>query len=162
MKHRGRVRVAPGGTPAALICVEPRPNMSRLLDAIDSPCDLRRLDPAALPALCREIRDEIIATCARTGGHLGSSLGAVELNVALHYAFDSPTERLVWDVGHQAYAHKLLTGRRERFCTLRTKGGLAGFPDRSESEHDAFGAGHASTGVSAALAWATDPAQAKG
>ncbi len=125
--------------------------MARLLDAIDSPADLKRLAPAQLPQLCQEIRDEIIETCARNGGHLGSSLGAVEINVALHYVFDSPADRLVWDVGHQAYAHKLLTGRRERFRTIRTEGGLAGFPERHESPHDAFGVGHASTAVSAAL-----------
>src|SRR5512136_675466 len=125
--------------------------MSRLLDAVDSPADLKKLTVDQLPQLCQEIRDEIIETCARTGGHLGSSLGAVELNVALHYVFDSPTDRIVWDVGHQAYAHKILTGRRDRFRTIRTAGGLAGFPERHESEHDAFGVGHASTAVSAAL-----------
>jgi 1-deoxy-D-xylulose-5-phosphate synthase len=123
--------------------------MPRLLDNIDSPDDLKKLSPEELPRLCQEIRDEIIETCARTGGHLGSSLGAVEINVALHYVFDSPTDRIVWDVGHQAYAHKLVTGRRDRFKTIRTEGGLAGFPERDESEHDAFGVGHASTAVSA-------------
>jgi 1-deoxy-D-xylulose-5-phosphate synthase len=125
--------------------------MSRLLDRIDSPLDVKRLKPEELPRLCQEIREEIIATCARTGGHLGSSLGAVELCVALHYVYASPHDRLVFDVGHQAYAHKLLTGRREQFRTIRTEGGLAGFPERKESEHDAFGVGHASTAVSAAL-----------
>src|SRR5512147_1118778 len=125
--------------------------MARLLDTIDSPADLKKLPVESLPRLCQEIRDEIIETCARTGGHLGSSLGAVELNVALHYVFDSPNDRIVWDVGHQAYAHKLLTGRRDRFRTIRTEGGLAGFPERDESEHDAFGVGHASTAISAAL-----------
>ncbi|HEY7724833.1 MAG TPA: 1-deoxy-D-xylulose-5-phosphate synthase [Anaeromyxobacteraceae bacterium] len=125
--------------------------MARLLDGIDSPADLKKLPAEDLPRLCQEIRDEIIETCARNGGHLGSSLGAVEINVALHYVFDSPGDRLVWDVGHQAYAHKILTGRRERFRTIRTEGGLAGFPERQESEHDAFGVGHASTAVSAAL-----------
>jgi len=125
--------------------------MPRLLDRIDGPRDLKRLPLADLPKLCGEIRGEIIQTCARTGGHLGSSLGAVELNVALHYVFDSPKDRLVWDVGHQAYAHKLVTGRRTRFSTIRTEGGLAGFPERAESEHDAFGVGHASTAISAAL-----------
>jgi 1-deoxy-D-xylulose-5-phosphate synthase len=125
--------------------------MARLLDRIDSPKDLKRLSVEELPALCQEIRDEIIETCAKNGGHLGSSLGAVEINVALHYVFDSPADRLVWDVGHQAYAHKLLTGRRDRFRTIRTEGGLAGFPERQESEHDAFGVGHASTAISAAL-----------
>src|SRR5512146_586789 len=125
--------------------------MPKLLDAVDSPKELKKLPGEALAPLCQEIRDVIVATCARTGGHLGSSLGAVELNVALHYVFDSPADRLVWDVGHQAYGHKLLTGRRDRFGTLRTEGGLAGFPERHESEHDAFGVGHASTAISAAL-----------
>jgi len=125
--------------------------MARLLDSIDSPKDLKRLALDDLPRLCQEIRDEIIATCAKNGGHLGASLGAVEINVALHYVFESPSDRLVWDVGHQAYAHKLLTGRRESFRTIRTTGGLAGFPERHESEHDAFGVGHASTAVSAGL-----------
>ncbi len=125
--------------------------MERLLDRIDSPKDVKRLPPGDLPRLCQEIRDEIIVTCAKNGGHLGSSLGAVELNVALHYVFETPKDRLVFDVGHQAYAHKLLTGRREAFRTIRLPGGLAGFPERSESPHDAFGVGHASTAISAAL-----------
>ncbi len=125
--------------------------MTRLLDGIDSPADLKKLPVSDLPRLCQEIRDQIIETCARTGGHLGSSLGAVELNVALHYVFSTPEDKLVWDVGHQAYGHKLLTGRRERFNTIRTEGGLAGFPERDESPHDAFGVGHASTSISAAL-----------
>jgi 1-deoxy-D-xylulose-5-phosphate synthase len=125
--------------------------MSRLLDSIDSPANLKALSPSELPRLCEEIRDEIVHTCAKNGGHLGSSLGAVEINVALHYVFDSPRDKLVWDVGHQAYAHKLLTGRREQFRTIRLPGGLAGFPERHESEHDAFGVGHASTAISAAL-----------
>lgn len=125
--------------------------MGRLLDTIDSPADLKKLPVSDLPALCEELREAIIRTCARNGGHLGSSLGAVEINVALHYVFDSPRDKLVWDVGHQAYAHKLLTGRRERFETIRTEGGLAGFPERDESPHDAFGVGHASTSISAAL-----------
>jgi 1-deoxy-D-xylulose-5-phosphate synthase len=125
--------------------------MDRLLDRIASPKDLKALAVPELPRLCQEIRDEIVQTCARNGGHLGSSLGAVELNVALHYVFESPKDRLVFDVGHQAYAHKLLTGRREAFRTIRLPGGLAGFPERHESEHDAFGVGHASTAISAAL-----------
>ncbi len=125
--------------------------MPRLLDAIDGPIDLKRLPRPSLPLVARELRDEIIATCAQNGGHLGASLGAVELIVALHYVFTSPLYRLVFDVGHQAYAHKLLTGRRGRFRTIRKEGGLSGFPNREESEHDAFGAGHASTSVSAAL-----------
>jgi 1-deoxy-D-xylulose-5-phosphate synthase len=127
------------------------PAMPRLLDRIDSPADLKALQPAELPQLCAELRQEIIQVCARNGGHLGSSLGAVEINVALHYVFASPQDKLVWDVGHQAYAHKLLTGRRDAFRSIRTEGGLAGFPERHESEHDAFGVGHASTAISAAL-----------
>jgi 1-deoxy-D-xylulose-5-phosphate synthase len=125
--------------------------MGRLLDTIDSPADLKKIAVEELPALCEEIREAIILTCAKNGGHLGSSLGAVELNVALHYVYDSPQDHLVFDVGHQAYAHKLLTGRRERFGSIRTEGGLAGFPERHESEHDAFGVGHASTAISAGL-----------
>jgi 1-deoxy-D-xylulose-5-phosphate synthase len=125
--------------------------MDRLLDHIDSPEALKALPVADLPRLCQELRDEIVQTCARNGGHLGSSLGAVELNVALHYVFESPRDKLVFDVGHQAYAHKLLTGRREAFRTIRLPGGLAGFPERHESAHDAFGVGHASTAISAAL-----------
>jgi 1-deoxy-D-xylulose-5-phosphate synthase len=128
--------------------------VARLIDGIDGPDDLKRLSPCDLPRVCEELRAEIIATCARTGGHLGSSLGAVELVVALHYVLESPRDRLVFDVGHQAYAHKLLTGRRDRFRTIRTAGGLSGFPERSESPHDAFGVGHASTAVSAALGMA--------
>jgi 1-deoxy-D-xylulose-5-phosphate synthase len=125
--------------------------MGRLLDTIDSPADLKKVPVEQLPALCQEIREQIIQTCARNGGHLGSSLGAVEINVALHHVFSTPQDKLVWDVGHQAYAHKLLTGRREAFRTIRTEGGLAGFPERHESAHDAFGVGHASTAISAAL-----------
>jgi len=128
--------------------------MSRLLDKIDSPADLKRLPLEELPKLCGEIRDEIIEVCARNGGHLGSSLGSVEIIVAMHYVFSSPEDKLVWDVGHQAYAHKLLTGRRDRFRTIRTEGGLAGFPERAESPHDAFGVGHASTAISAAVGFA--------
>src|SRR5512133_923334 len=125
--------------------------MPRLLDRIDSPADLKKLALEELPQLCQELREEIVVTCAKNGGHLGSSLGAVEINVALHYVFESPRDKIVWDVGHQAYVHKLLTGRRERFRTIRLPGGLAGFPERHESPHDAFGVGHASTAVSAAL-----------
>jgi 1-deoxy-D-xylulose-5-phosphate synthase len=128
--------------------------MSRLLDTIDSPADLKKLGVDQLPQVCAELRDEIIEACARNGGHLGSSLGAVELIVAMHYVFETPADKLVYDVGHQAYAHKLLTGRRERFRTIRTEGGLAGFPERAESPHDAFGVGHASTAISAALGFA--------
>ncbi len=125
--------------------------MPRLLDAIDSPADLKKLPLGQLPLVAQELRDEIIATCAQNGGHLGASLGAVEIILAMHYVFASPDDRLVFDVGHQAYAHKLLTGRRDRFRTIRREGGLSGFPNREESPHDAFGVGHASTSVSAAL-----------
>ncbi|MFO7155318.1 MAG: 1-deoxy-D-xylulose-5-phosphate synthase [Pseudomonadota bacterium] len=126
-----------------------------LLSRIDGPEDLKKLRETDLPALCAEIREEIIAVCASgKGAHLGASLGAVELVVAMHYVFDSPRDRIVFDVGHQAYAHKLLTGRREQFRTIREEGGLAGFPERAESVHDAFGVGHASTAISAALGMA--------
>ncbi len=122
-----------------------------LLDEIFSPLDLRRLPENQLDQLCLEIRERIIEVVSRNGGHLASSLGVVELSVALHYVFQSPVDSIVWDVGNQAYAHKLLTGRRDRFDTLRRAGGLSGFCRRDENEHDCFGAGHASTSISAAL-----------
>src|SRR3989449_7283314 len=125
--------------------------MARILDSIDGPADLKRLDSAALRTLAQEIRDELVATVSQTGGHLSPNLGTVELTLALHTVFDSPRDKLVWDVGHQAYPHKLVTGRLERFDSIRQQGGLAGFLARDESEHDAFGAGHASTAISAAL-----------
>ncbi|MDY6851793.1 MAG: 1-deoxy-D-xylulose-5-phosphate synthase [Thermodesulfobacteriota bacterium] len=125
--------------------------MGMLLDKIDSPADLRRLRVEDLPALAQEIRDEIISTVSKTGGHLAPSLGVVELTIALHYVFDTPKDKLIWDVGHQTYSHKLLTGRRDRFPTLRTKGGLSGFPKRAESEYDTFDTGHSSTSISAGL-----------
>lgn len=125
--------------------------MQRYLDEISSPEDLRQLLPGELPAVAREVRDRLIGVVSANGGHLASSLGAVELTIALHYVFDTPRDAIVWDVGHQAYAHKLLTGRNPSFDTLRRAGGVAGFPRRDESVHDAFGAGHASTAVSAAL-----------
>ncbi len=125
--------------------------MYELLDKIDSPADLRKLDLGQLEQLCSEIRAYLIECCAVNPGHLASSLGAVELIVGFHYVFDSPADQIVFDVGHQAYAHKVLTGRREAFRKNRTKGGLSGFPSRSESEYDCFGAGHSSTSVSAAL-----------
>ena len=127
---------------------------SRLLDKIASPADLRKLSVSELPDLAAEIRKEIIRVVSKTGGHLGSSLGVVELTIALHYVFNTPDDRLIWDVGHQAYAHKLLTGRREKFERLRCEDGLSGFPKRSESPFDAFGAGHSSTSVSAAVGMA--------
>ncbi len=125
--------------------------MPRLLDKIDSPADLKGLSPAALEELAAEIRREIINTVTVTGGHLASNLGVVELTIALHRVFDSPRDKIIWDVGHQSYVHKLLTGRRERFGTLRQYQGLSGFTCREESEHDPFGTGHASTSISAAL-----------
>ncbi len=118
---------------------------------VDSPKALRALDAEALPELCEALRQEIIRVCGQVGGHLGASLGAVELTVALHRVFKSPVDRLVWDVGHQAYAHKMLTGRWARMATLRQAGGVAPFLDPTESEHDAFGAGHACTAISVAL-----------
>src|SRR5574344_1711478 len=122
-----------------------------MLEKIDSPKDLKGLNIHELTALCSEIREYMIKCCAHNPGHLGASLGAVELAVALHYVFDTPTDKLIWDVGHQAYAHKIITGRREAFCHNRQKGGLSGFPRMSESEYDAFGAGHASVSISAAF-----------
>ncbi len=129
--------------------------MAKLLDSINSPADVKRLPAKELDTLAEEIRQEMIETVNITGGHLASSLGAVELTIALHRVFDSPNDKIIWDVGHQAYAHKLLTGRRERFSTLRQYGGLSGFPSRDESIHDPFGAGHASTSISAALGMAS-------
>ncbi|TPW11456.1 MAG: 1-deoxy-D-xylulose-5-phosphate synthase [bacterium] len=128
--------------------------MGRYLDMIDSPKDLHRLAPDQLKTLADEVREEIIHVISQTGGHLGASLGTVELTVALLHVFDSPIDKIVWDVGHQAYPHKILTGRRGRFPTIRQYKGLSGFLRRDESEHDAFGAGHASTAISAALGMA--------
>ncbi|MFA5162828.1 MAG: 1-deoxy-D-xylulose-5-phosphate synthase [Elusimicrobiales bacterium] len=125
-----------------------------ILPEISSPAELRRLRPELLPRVCREIREKIISAISKNGGHLGSSLGAADLIVALHYVFDTPQDRLVFDTGHQAYAHKLLTGRYGRFDGIRTKGGISGFLRRDESEYDCFGAGHASTALSAALGMA--------
>lgn len=122
-----------------------------LLQQINNPSDLKRLPLEQLPALCEEIRGQIISTVASVGGHLASNLGVVELTVALHYLLDTPTDRIVWDTSNQAYTHKLLTGRRDKFHTLRQYGGLSGFCKREESEYDTFNAGHAGTGVSAAL-----------
>jgi 1-deoxy-D-xylulose-5-phosphate synthase len=126
-----------------------------LLEKINSPADLRHLPEAALPDLAQELRHFLLSSISLTGGHLASSLGAVELTIALHYMFDTPRDQLVWDVGHQCYGHKILTGRRERFSTLRTYGGISGFLKREESEYDTFNAGHASTSISAALGMAT-------
>lgn len=126
----------------------------RLLDKINSPADLRKLPVSDLPQVCREIREFLIDACSKNPGHFASSMGSVDLTVALHYVFDTPYDRLVWDVGHQAYGHKLLTGRREKFATNRKLGGLSGFPNPEESEYDTFTAGHASNSISAALGMA--------
>jgi 1-deoxy-D-xylulose-5-phosphate synthase len=128
--------------------------MPRLLDSIDSPADLKKLPPQKLKQLASELRQELINTVTITGGHLASNLGVVELTIALHRVFDSPRDKIIWDIGHQSYVHKLLTGRRKSFATLRQYRGLSGFTCRKESEHDPFGAGHASTSVSAALGMA--------
>jgi 1-deoxy-D-xylulose-5-phosphate synthase len=128
--------------------------MSRILDTIQSPRDLKPLGPPELRQLASELREFVIESVSRTGGHLAPSLGVVELTIALHAAFDAPNDKIVWDVGHQAYIHKILTGRRDRFHTLRQTGGISGFPKITESEYDAFGAGHASTAISAALGMA--------
>src|SRR5215470_5696850 len=115
--------------------------MTRLLDTIDSPKDLRRLSVAELSTLATEVREEVISIVSEVGGHFASTLGAVELTLALHYAFDTPRDRIVWDTGHQAYAHKLICGRRQKLQTIRQLGGLSGFLSREESEYDVFGAG---------------------
>ena len=128
--------------------------MYKILDKIDSPSDLRKLSKKKLKLLCEEIRDYMVKCCAENPGHLGSSLGAVELIVALHYIYDTPKDKLIFDVGHQAYSHKIITGRREAFKENRKRDGISGFPKMSESPYDAFGAGHSSTSVSAALGYA--------
>jgi 1-deoxy-D-xylulose-5-phosphate synthase len=128
--------------------------MTPLLDSIQSPADVRRLSPAQLPVLADELRSFLLTSVAQTGGHLSSNLGTVELTVALHHVFNTPHDRLVWDVGHQTYPHKILTGRRDRMHSLRQLGGLAGFPKRDESDYDAFGTAHSSTSISAALGMA--------
>ena len=120
-----------------------------LLDQIKTPQDLRRLEPNQLRQVADELRRETIDAVAVTGGHLGAGLGVIELTVALHYVFDTPADRLIWDVGHQAYPHKILTNRRDRIRTLRQGGGLSGFTKRAESEYDPFGAAHSSTSISA-------------
>src|ERR1700740_2380252 len=128
--------------------------MSQLLDSIHSPLDVKQLTIPQLEILAEEIREELISVLAKTGGHPGPNLGVVELTLAMHYVFDTAKDYFVFDVSHQAYVHKLLTGRREQFHTIRTPGGLNGFMLRSESEHDCYGAGHAGTALSAALAMA--------
>lgn len=131
-----------------------RLKMYEILDKINGPADIKALGIPELRQLCGEVRSYIIECCSTNPGHLASSLGAVELIVGMHYVFDAPKDKLVFDVGHQAYAHKILTGRREAFRTLRTEGGISGFPKRSESEYDCFGTGHSSTSISAALGFA--------
>src|SRR3989338_3652184 len=128
--------------------------MYSLLDTIHTLDDLRKLERAQLPQLADELRRFLIESVSKTGGHLSSNLGTIELTIALHYIYDTPDDRLVWDVGHQTYAHKILTGRREAMSKLRMKGGIAGFPKREESPYDTFGTGHSSTSISAALGMA--------
>ncbi|MGZ3640362.1 MAG: 1-deoxy-D-xylulose-5-phosphate synthase N-terminal domain-containing protein, partial [Ktedonobacterales bacterium] len=128
--------------------------MQRILDTIHSPSQLKQLSPTELDQLASEIRQEIIETVALRGGHLAPNLGTVELTLALHIAFNAPQDKLVWDIGHQAYPHKLVTGRRDRFRTINQLGGISGYLRRDESEYDAFGASHASTSISAALGMA--------
>jgi 1-deoxy-D-xylulose-5-phosphate synthase len=135
--------------------IQPASETRPLLYTIDTPADLRHLNPEQLKQVADELRTETIGTVAVTGGHLGASLGVIELTVALHYVFDTPKDKLIWDVGHQAYPHKILTGRRDRIRTIRQGGGLSGFTKRAESEYDCFGAAHSSTSISAGLGMAT-------
>jgi 1-deoxy-D-xylulose-5-phosphate synthase len=128
--------------------------MSKLLDQIESPSDVKKLDPEELEGLCRELREEILSTVSKNGGHLASNLGVVELTVALYYVFDFPRDKVIWDVGHQSYSHKILTGRKDRFHTLRQHEGISGFPKRDESPYDAFDSGHSGTSISSALGMA--------
>src|SRR5271155_3163192 len=130
------------------------PSKTPLLDLVQTPSDLRQLKEGQLRQVADELRQETIDAVAVTGGHLGAGLGVIELTVALHYVFDTPADRIVWDVGHQAYPHKILTGRRDRIRTLRQGGGLSGFTRRAESEYDPFGAAHSSTSISAGLGMA--------
>src|ERR1700687_1972977 len=125
--------------------------MYELLKTIDDPHELRRLDRKQLPQLAQELRQFLLESVSQTGGHLSSNLGTVELTIALHYVFDTPDDRIVWDVGHQTYPHKILTGRRDQMHSLRQSGGISGFPRRTESEYDTFGTAHSSTSISAAL-----------
>src|SRR5947209_15583990 len=125
-----------------------------LLDTVEYPADLRQLSKDQLPQLADELRQETISAVSVTGGHLGAGLGVVELTIAIHYVFDTPGDKLIWDVGHQAYPHKIVTGRRDRIRTLRQGGGLSRFTRRAEREYDSFGAAHSSTSISAALGFA--------
>src|SRR3974390_3007763 len=128
--------------------------MSKLLETINDPADLRHVPRAQLPALADELRSYVLESVSKTGGHLSSNLGTVELTIALHYVFNTPEDRIVWDVGHQTYPHKILTGRREAMARLRMWEGISGFPRRTESEFDCFGTAHSSTSISAALGMA--------
>ncbi len=130
------------------------PAMYELLKTIDDPAALRKLERRQLAQLADELRAYVLDSVSKTGGHLSSNLGTVELTIALHYVFDTPEDRIVWDVGHQTYAHKILTGRREQMDRLRMTGGISGFPRRAESAHDTFGTAHSSTSISAALGMA--------
>src|SRR5215831_4727829 len=125
-----------------------------VLDRVNSPADIRGMNREELRPLADDVRTRLIDVCSRTGGHIGAGLGVVELTIALHYAFDTPRDQLVWDVGHQGYPHKLLTGRNDQMETLRQEHGVSGFLKRTESEYDSFGAGHAATSISAALGMA--------
>src|SRR5664280_2770181 len=127
---------------------------SRFLEKIDYPEDLRKLKRADLPEVCAELREFIIKEASSNPGHFSASLGVVDLTVAIHYVYNTPYDKLIWDVGHQAYGHKILTGRRDKFYTNRKYKGISGFPKMSESEYDAFGTGHSSTSISAALGMA--------
>ncbi|HNJ87698.1 MAG TPA: 1-deoxy-D-xylulose-5-phosphate synthase N-terminal domain-containing protein, partial [Agitococcus sp.] len=127
-----------------------RPN-TPLLDSVPYPSDLRKLSLSSLPQLADELRAYLLWCTGQTGGHFGAGLGVIELTIALHYVYDTPFDRLLWDVGHQAYPHKILTGRKEQMLSMRQKDGLAAFPNRAESEYDTFGVGHSSTSISAAL-----------
>src|ERR1700740_1560313 len=129
-----------------------------LLDRVQYPADIRALSKDQLPQLADELRQEVISAVSVTGGHLGAGLGVVELTIAIHYVFDTPNDKLIWDVGHQAYPHKIVTGRRGRIRTIRQGGGLSGFTKRSESEYDPFGAAHSSTSIS----WGLGMAAARG
>jgi 1-deoxy-D-xylulose-5-phosphate synthase len=154
--HSSPAVLSPSGSlkeyrPAPIVKSRPE---TPLLDTVKLPADLRKLPENQLPQLARELRIELVDAVSQTGGHLGAGLGVVELTVALHYVFDTPADRLIWDVGHQAYPHKILTGRRDSIRTLRQEGGLSGFTKRSESEYDPFGAAHSSTSISAGLGMA--------
>src|SRR5258708_35402532 len=145
---------AAGGRPCSSGAPGYNPAMYELGKTVAGPAALRKLDRKQLPQLVEELRGYVLESVARTGGHLSSNLGTVELTIALHYVFDTPEDRIVWDVGHQTYPHKILTGRREAMARLRMTDGISGFPRRSESKYDTFGTAHSSTSISAALGMA--------